>query len=92
MKGVNLGPHHKTGGPLTPRGIDPDAGITSAAKVRADEAKRNDLLPLQVAGIVMDEKDICFKAAPILKWAIGRDRKWLSDYFQRKGWKARVIK
>lgn len=48
--------------------------------------------PHFVAGLIMDEADVCSDAAPILKWAIGRERSWLRGYFKRKGWRASVIK
>jgi hypothetical protein len=32
--------------------------------------------------------DKCTHAAPILRWAIGKDRHELSAYFKRKAWKA----
>lgn len=38
------------------------------------------------AGIVFDG-DVVVRAAPILKWAIGKRRDWLNNYFQQKGWK-----
>lgn len=31
---------------------------------------------------------ICTEAAPILKWAVNKNRAWLWPYFERKGWKA----
>lgn len=42
------------------------------------------------AGIVL-ENDVIVRAAPILKWAIGKRRAWLSDYFRQKGWKAVIV-
>lgn len=41
--------------------------------------------PHFVAGIVTDD-DLCLEAAPILRWAIGRDNESLRSYFDRKGW------
>lgn len=35
--------------------------------------------------------DTCTEAAPILKYAIGKRREWLRDYFRQKGWKAVVV-
>jgi hypothetical protein len=32
----------------------------------------------------------CVEAAPILKWAIGKDAEWLRRYLYNKGWKATV--
>lgn len=46
--------------------------------------------PHFVAGLVMDGA-ICRHSAPILKWAIGKNREELRAYFTRKGWKASVI-
>jgi hypothetical protein len=42
------------------------------------------------AGIVL-ENEVVIRAAPILKWTIGKRRDWLSQYFKQKGWKATVI-
>lgn len=44
-----------------------------------------------VAGIVMTDGR-CTKAAPILKWAIGKSEEWLRAYFVDKGWKATEVK
>lgn len=30
----------------------------------------------------------CVRAAPILKWALGKEKAELSAYFRQKGWKA----
>lgn len=46
--------------------------------------------PHFVAGLIM-EGDLCREAAPILKWAVGKDRAFLSDYFKGKGWKAVIV-
>ena len=48
--------------------------------------------PHFVAGFVADDSGQCTDAAPILKWAIGKSRAELRDYFNRKGWKAAIIK
>lgn len=34
----------------------------------------------------------CTHAAPILKWAIGRDAQTLRTYFASKGWKATIVR
>ena len=34
----------------------------------------------------------CTEAAPILHWAVNKDRDWLRAYFKRKGWKAAVVR
>jgi len=39
------------------------------------------------AGIIVSDNDEIIDAAPILKWAIGKDMKWLIGYCGRKGWK-----
>jgi hypothetical protein len=46
--------------------------------------------PHVVAGLVMDGER-CARAAPILKWAIGKRREELRRYFASKGWKASVV-
>lgn len=38
------------------------------------------------AGIVIKDGR-CVDAAPILKWAIGKDWGYLTSYFRRKGWR-----
>jgi hypothetical protein len=43
------------------------------------------------AGIVL-ENDIAVEAAPILKWAIGKDRDFLRDYFKKRKWKVTVCR
>ncbi len=47
--------------------------------------------PHFVAGITLRDGFVV-EAAPILKWAIGRNRAYLSAYFKRKGWEAVVLK
>ena len=46
--------------------------------------------PHFVAGIVM-VGDVCTEAAPILRWAAGHSRGWLSTYFKNMGWKAMIV-
>lgn len=46
--------------------------------------------PHFVAGLVMTGLT-CTEAAPILKWAINKDRATLRGYFARKKWKATII-
>ena len=41
------------------------------------------------AGLIV-EGGRCVTAAPILKWAIGKDADYLSRYFRRKGWRATI--
>lgn len=43
------------------------------------------------AGLVI-ENGVCTVAAPILKRSIGRTAGELRAYFQRKGWKAIIVK
>ncbi len=42
------------------------------------------------AGVVLTD-GVVTEAAPILRWAMGKKRGWLSDYFRRKGWKATIV-
>lgn len=42
------------------------------------------------AGIVLTD-DIVIRAAPILRWTIGKRRDWLSAYFRQKGWRATIV-
>jgi hypothetical protein len=42
------------------------------------------------AGLIMKD-GVCVKAAPILQWAVGKPRAFLSAYFKRKGWKAQIV-
>lgn len=46
--------------------------------------------PYFVAGIVLQD-DIVVRAAPILGWAIGKQRASVSAIFARKGWKASIL-
>jgi hypothetical protein len=43
------------------------------------------------AAIVLVD-DVVTEAAPILRWAIGKHRVYLREYFARKGWKTTIIK
>jgi hypothetical protein len=42
------------------------------------------------AGIVLRD-DVVIDAAPILRWAMGKRREWLRDYFEKRGWHTHVI-
>lgn len=42
------------------------------------------------AGIII-ENDYCIKAAPILKWCVGKHKDYLYNYFCKKGWKSSAI-
>lgn len=46
--------------------------------------------PHFVAGLLMRGLT-CVHAAPILKWAVNKDRDFLRSYFARKGWKANIL-
>ncbi len=46
--------------------------------------------PHFVAGMLMTD-NIVTEAAPILKWALGKHRDDLRQYFLRKGWEAHEI-
>jgi hypothetical protein len=46
--------------------------------------------PHFVAGMLVDG-DRVVRAAPILKWAIGKNRDFLRTYFRNKGWKATIL-
>lgn len=46
--------------------------------------------PHFVAGLIM-AGNRCTEAAPILKWAIGKDRAELRAYFARKSWRASIL-
>ena len=43
--------------------------------------------PHFVAGIILRD-GIAVETAPILKWAMGKSRSELCDYFAKKGWEA----
>lgn len=43
------------------------------------------------AGLIVDETRV-IDAAPILRWSMGKTRKYLKDYFERKGWKVAFVK
>jgi hypothetical protein len=36
--------------------------------------------------------DVVIEAAPILKWALHKDRSFLRDYFKSKGWSTHVMR
>lgn len=42
------------------------------------------------AGIVL-ENDIVIEAAPILRWAIGKDRNFLRKYFMSRRWSVIIV-
>ena len=46
--------------------------------------------PHLCAGIVLED-DVCTDAAPILRWAVGRRRTELRQYFARKGWRVSIV-
>jgi hypothetical protein len=43
--------------------------------------------PHFVAGAVFD-RGVCIRAAPIIKYCIGKTDDWCRHYFKSKGWKA----
>lgn len=47
--------------------------------------------PNFVAGLLLDERGCCVRAAPILRWTIGLYRDALRVEFRRLGWHAAVI-
>jgi hypothetical protein len=51
--------------------------------------------PHFVAGLEVerceDGEERCVYAAPILRWAVGKTRIDLQEYFRRSGWKASVV-
>ncbi len=57
---------------------------TSEILVRVDA-------PRFCAGLVIVDGR-CTEAAPKLRWAIGKEREWLSVYFARKDWKAIIVR
>lgn len=42
--------------------------------------------PYYVAGLII-ENEKCIHAAPILKWAVGKDAQYLVGYFTKKNFK-----
>lgn len=47
--------------------------------------------PHFVAGLEIGHGSTCDRAAPILSWAVGKPRDFLSAYFRRKGWRATIV-
>jgi hypothetical protein len=37
------------------------------------------------AGLIVED-GVCVRAAPILKWTLGKRWAWLHSYFLQKGW------
>lgn len=48
--------------------------------------------PHFVAGLVIDAAGRRISGAPILGWAIGKERAELSSYFRGRGWRASIIR
>ena len=46
--------------------------------------------PCYCAGVVIED-DVVIRAAPILRWSLGKSYQFLENYFQRKGFKVEVI-
>ena len=44
--------------------------------------------PHFVAGILCDDTEwrVCVKAAPIVRWMVGKPLPWIEGYCQEKGW------
>ena len=42
------------------------------------------------AGLVVDG-DRVVRAAPILRWTVGKNRAYLREYFTRKGWRVEFV-
>lgn len=52
------------------------------------------IAPHFVAGIVFQytfKGYECIRAAPILKYCLGKSWPWCQQYFARKGWKASIV-
>lgn len=47
--------------------------------------------PHFTAALFIDPDDFVIDAAPILAWTIGKHRKYLTNYFRRKKWKATIL-
>ena len=46
--------------------------------------------PHFVAGLYIED-DVCFAAAPILSWAVGRTAAYLRNVFMMRDWKATIV-
>jgi hypothetical protein len=44
------------------------------------------------AGLETDAAGVVVKAAPVLRWCVGRTRAALRPYFARKGWEVRLVR
>ena len=47
--------------------------------------------PHFVAGISFNEREIADRAAPILRWMIGKRLAWVQSYCASKGWIVEVM-
>ena len=47
--------------------------------------------PHFVAGLLLED-DVCFAAAPILGWGVGKSAAELRRYFAEKKWKATIVR
>jgi hypothetical protein len=47
--------------------------------------------PHFVAGLLVDD-GVCFAAAPILGWCVGKTDYELRTFFSSKGWKATIVR
>jgi hypothetical protein len=51
----------------------------------------SDASPAFVAGLLIED-DVCFAAAPILGWTVGKASAELRRYFAKRGWRATIIR
>lgn len=74
---------------INPRGLD-GGTYGPAAPARSIPMLVRVVAPHFVAGIIIQSGQ-CIQAAPILKWAIGKNRDTLRAYFSKQGWKASIV-
>lgn len=43
------------------------------------------------AGLLLDQDGICYLAAPILSWAVGKTQMKLETYFRKKNWEVQLV-
>jgi hypothetical protein len=44
------------------------------------------------AGLLTDVGGVVVRAAPVLRWCVGKTRDGLRPYFARKGWEVRLVR
>jgi hypothetical protein len=59
--------------------------VTALVRVVSEAA------PAFVAGLLIED-DVCFAAAPILGWSVGKTTAELRAYFAKRGWKATIVR